>query len=773
MGWDCVTHSDLSWSETTTYACRCGAMFPTTVWRWIDADAHPDLHDAARDRGPLTGECPRCGEEPTAQCTWLSIRPSKAEAVLMVSGDRRADFVEELRAHLARVQERATHVETWLLSPRLQFQDVREETTARRKMPRRSAAPHPIAREEAGTPVPVAARASPRPVAVAGETQRVDSGNAMAGAGIPQPIGATTAAPASVMAPRGTLGALMGTLELSSGRARIRVEVPVGTVDKWREAKLGIVPVHLRGRGYPLLGVRLTAMYLGEKGVVDAIIDAGEPRSSDLFRVLAERFAIEARIEHDGERVTRSVEGQGLEPNAALCLESARGLMARGEYPPADFAKARAALGAESVQDRLEKGPYAISPGSYRHIIGAREAVTALKHLDRISKKDTLARLLEVDGLPMQEYDAIRRRVLEGSLQHGLCAPRRFWRRVVASGLAESLEDYAKELAGNRAAHEGEEGDLEAEDARAAWEAIAQLCRLKNIMMPSPVRTALGLSEPSGPPQSEGGPLSRASGEIIADVPARGPGGDGPLLLAPPRGRSPELDAALGDPGRRLKAAIDVLQGHDQSGDVDAVLDALEDFETDELLAILPDLSDLGPRVVPGLVAKLRSERREVRQAVVILLGMAVDPQTLEALSEHLVWEPTTVWVDVARALGAFGPSAIRVLCQVMARQSTSTAQSRAIDRVARAFAEVALSDGAGAGGQGPGHTAVGALADASDARVSSAARRALASLHDVHDHGAQIRGEIPLAEVTEIRGFSRRAYEAIMVPELEVEAEA
>ena len=34
---------------------------------------------------------------------------------------------------------------------------------------------------------------------------------------------------------------------------------------------------------------------------------------------------------------------------------------------------------------------------------------------------------------------------------------------------------------------------------------------------------------------------------------------------------------------------------------------------------------------------------------------------------------------------------------------------------------------------------------------------------------GAQVRGERPFGEVTEIRGFSRRAYEAIMVPELEL----
>jgi hypothetical protein len=35
------------------------------------------------------------------------------------------------------------------------------------------------------------------------------------------------------------------------------------------------------------------------------------------------------------------------------------------------------------------------------------------------------------------------------------------------------------------------------------------------------------------------------------------------------------------------------------------------------------------------------------------------------------------------------------------------------------------------------------------------------------------MRGEIPLHEDTAVRGFARRAYEAIMVPELEVEAEA
>jgi hypothetical protein len=247
----------------------------------------------------------------------------------------------------------------------------------------------------------------------------------------------------------------------------------------------------------------------------------------------------------------------------------------------------------------------------------------------------------------------------------------------VASGIAEDLDDYATKLADNRAIHEGEEGDLDGEEAAGAWEAIAELCRLKGIVPPAALRRALGLPE-SAPPSSR--PPTHASGEIVSSSPMRSGEIVAGMLGEPAAAaRSPKLEEALRAPSTRLRAATEALQGRSRLGDVEAVIDALEDFETDELLAILPDLSDLGPRVVPGLIAKLRSERREVRQAAVILLGMAVDPQALD----HL------------------------------------------------------------------------------------------ASLEGVRASGAQIRGEIPLSENTEIRGFSRRAYEAIMVPELEVEAEA
>lgn len=599
-------------------------------------------------------------------------------------------------------------------------------------------------------------------------------------AGVPQMIGADTPSPAVPERPP-SLGAYVADLTLDE-TVTVAVQVSSGERDQWESARLSARPIHLRGRGYPLVGVRIVGSYMGQVGCIDGVVDVGSTLATDIFRRLSERFAVTLRLQGGSGPIRRSIVSEDLEPNAALCIESARGILARGEYPPEEFGKARRVLETEPAQVRLAPPEVTITTGAYQHIIGAREAVGALEHLERVSQKDTLARLLEVDGLPMAEYDAIRRRVLEGSLSHGLCAPRRFWRRLVASGLARDLEDYARRLAANRAEYEGEEGDLDPEASHEAWLAIDELCRRKDIPAPPELRQALDLPEPepaspssSSPRGSAESPSSPpppprrfASGEIRSGEITSGTVTT-PAPIAPGADR---LGERLRDPDQRLRAATEVLQGRASPEDLDQVIDALEEFETSELLALLPDLSDLGLRVVPGLIAKLSSESREVRQAATILLGMSREPGAMQRLSEHLVREPTTVWLDVARALGWFGTAAIRSLCQLLHQQAATPHEPLAIDRVSRALAEIAVAQDSGTDTQ-TGRDAVRALAEAADPRVSTAARRAMASLAEVTSWGAQIRGEIPLREVTEIRAFARSAYEAIMVPELEVEAEA
>lgn len=734
-----VDSTDAARSTTRLFACSCGATFP--AWRRVSVDLPEEAAVAERLRrqGPFEGHCPSCGRAAVALGAWLEVDAVARRATLVVPDELRGDVLDVLAAHLAWLRAHVERAEPWILQPELSFLGPGEatarravleesETTAhraRRRPPPERAAPTPM--HEPGTPIPI-------------------------GSGVPQAIASDGVAAA--VPPRRDIGAFVCGLEIEDGVPVIHIALDDERLPKWRDAKLDARPIHLRNRGYPLLGVRVIAAWMGQQGCIDALVDAGQPAAIEVFRLLSQRFALRLVGSAPAGRCVRDVNALGLESNAALCLESARAALTQGDHPPERFRDACDRLVAEGVEDRLSQTKVTIAPGAYQHVVGALEATRALEHLDRVSRKETLARLLEVEGLPMPEYDAIRRRVLAGALEHGIVAPRRFWRRVVASGLAEDLPDYVTKLSRNRELHEGEEGDLEPEQAQAAWHAILDVCERKDIPPPDPLRRALDL--PEGP-RPRATPPSAAAGVIDVREP------DAHTLVV-----------QLTDARTRLRAATELLQSNRSTPEqLEALFDALERFDGDELLAILPELSDLGPRAVVGLVGKLRSDRRELRQAAAILLGMSLDPDALGPLSDALVVEPTNVWLDVARALGGFGPIALRRLCQLLRREANSPREAVAIERVARSFAEIALSDGVGDhGGARPGHDAVAALADAPDPRVSTAARRALATLRDVSESGAAIRGELPLAEVTEIRGFSRRAYEAIMVPELEVEAD-
>ncbi|MCR9166253.1 MAG: CpXC domain-containing protein [Nannocystaceae bacterium] len=736
---------DATWPDSAAYACHCGTMFAVMYWRWVDAQARPDLDARVQQDGPFEGTCPDCGAQARCAGTWLRVDAVAREATLQVAEAQRGSLLRLLREHLDAVESRSHAVRPWMLQPTPVFYDLVESTLR----PRSAVEVVPARSGELVIDMPGLASAAEPPAASPPPAEQ--PGGSMP-PGVPQIIGADTRTPGTFRPP--VLGAYVGELAVEGEAVVARATVDPSERDKWERAHLQARPVLLRDHGYPLLGVRTVASFLGQKAVIDAVLDPGDPASAEVFRVLSQRFAFELVVTpNEGDALSRDAACEGLEPNAALCLESARTLLAREQLPPERYHQARAALGQLDVDARLEPPAETIAAGAYQHIIGAAEATTALEHLDRVSSKPSLARLLEVEGLPMTEYDALRRRVLQGSLDHGLVAPRRFWRRVVASGLVPDLATYASKLCEARAALEGEEGDLEPDAARKAWEAIAELCSRKDLPYPPALRGALGMPEPAAVPDS-GSPPSPASG---------------PVPPPPPSGVEP----ALHDPSQRLKIAAEVLQGK-RAGELEDVFAALDQFDNDELLALLPDLNDMGPQVVPHLIDWLASPRRELRQAASILLGLAQDPTALEPLSEHLVAEETSMWVDVARALGSFGPTALRRLCQVLRVEGGTPNEQRAVERVARALAEVALSDGTvGPRDPSPGHDAVAALADAGDARVRAAARHALATLRSVSESSAAVRGEAPLPENTQVRGFSRRAYEAIMVPEVEVEAEA
>ncbi len=761
-----------SWTVEVTYACRCGVHYRASRWRWIDSEAMAEEAARTRSGGPLRGRCPGCGAPATGQTDWVELEPSKQRCMLILASNQRHAIAELMREHVAAVAERVrigevAVAEPWLLRPLWRFEDESGVTVVRAAGPAVVEDLEETARRRA----PASQGAGPR-VGVPAEAPAV-------GTGVPKAVGANpwpTQAPATPAA--NTYLAVLTMDRPATAEAddeeivTISLDLDAGGRSLWGQAALQVRPIHLRQHGYPLIGVRLVASYLGRMSLIDGVVDVGSEDAGELFASLSRRFRVQLVLRGgDGTSVIRrEVSARDLERNAALCLESARASLARSEYPREAFVKALENLRETPIEGRLRGAAQPLVAGAYRHLISPRETWVALEHLEAASDKGNLAHLFEVDGLSVDEYEAIRRRVLVASVEHGLCAPRRFWRRIIASGLVDDFDDYASKLARARAEADQDGDDLDTEQRGAAWARIAELCDLKQLEYPVELARKLGLEVGDRPrrrsrAESSGRNLSR----MQRDDPNRSRSAAGEIQARPARPASGDMREQLREPELRLRIATAALANGTPEA-VDAVFDSLEHFDEEELLAIMPSLAELGTQAVPGLHAKLESPRQQVRQASAILLGIARDASSIVPLLRSLTREQSRVWLDVARAIGGLGTSALERLC-ALARQAGRgekfpIEQRELLSRIGRAMAEVVIAEG---GADSIALDAVDALAASDESDIAYAAGRALATLHDVSVAGAQIRGERSLPDITQLRGFARRAYEAILVPELDI----
>jgi hypothetical protein len=775
-------------------------VFRASRWRWIDREALPDEADRARHEGPLRGECPSCGTPAMARTDWVELEPSKERALLVLGPQQRHRLIDVLREHTNNVAERINAGELdvadqWLLRPLWRFEEGDNTPTLVR---REFAMPRTV------ESVPSAHAIEPEPptvhaVSVEAEVERDEEDTARRRApepetdGVPKMVGAA-AWPVSVPPVRTTsrltyLSTL--TLDANTGAddeiVTLDLELDEAGRSLWGQAALQVRPIHLRDHGYPIIGVRLVASYLGRMSVIEGVVDVGSEDAGDIFACLSRRFRVLLVLRGEGSStVRREVAARDLERNAALCLESARASLARREYPHDAFRRALEDLGETELEDRLRGAPQTLVAGAYRHLIAPRETWLALEHLEAASDKSNLAHLLEVDGLSVDEYEAVRKRVLAASVEHGLCAPRRFWRRVIASGLSDDFDGYAARLARARYEADQDGDDLDAEQRAAAWARIVELCDLKQLEYPPEVRRKLGIGEPERPRRrvradsGEHATRSAAEGRSAGASAARGRQREADPnrsrsaageIQARPAGRDGQgnLREQLRDPSLRLKVASAALGRGGTPEAIEAVFECLDQFGEEELLAILPAIAELGTQAVLSLHAKLDSSNSQLRQAAAILLSLTRDATSIQPLMRRLLREDSKIWIDVARAIGSLGASALDRLCALV-RQSVRAEmpmdRNELLKRVGRAMAEVVIAEG---GPESITRDTLETLAQSSETEVALAANHALATLHDVSLAGAQVRGERSLSDVTQIRGFARRAYEAITVPELDI----
>ena len=804
--------ADWSWSTEIVYACVCGSYYVAKRWRWIDVKKRAREAQKSLRRGPVVGQCKDCGRFASARLPWVEIDSESQSARLVLAAQHRAELTRVLKQHLDWLETRTERIDSWLLQPQIDFamsgeDDADEEDTnpgrqAPKARPIAVAIASAVEREPARR-TPVIVHQSPLGVEVS-EDEFAAAVNALEAETEDDAVELDAvemevddedvdlaadedddeveldaadfveaddllAATAHAESPPGELvETVVGALMLDAGGVRVTAAMDPHSGEFWRTADVTMRPVLLRDFGYPLIGVRAVAEGIGHRAVVDAVVDIAEPGTEDLFLQLARQFHVTlALVDERGAPIDeRIISSDSLSRNASMCYEGARGMLAK--QPSADFEQALRRLAATELDKRLTPAKYPVEVVDTIELASPARVWEALDFLDDLSKKENLTHLLEVEGLSVSAYEDLRRRVLAASLEFGLTPATRFWRRVIGSDLVDNAEDWVNKLIEARQdSVDGGVDDLSPVQSGEAWHRIRDLCHRKRVAEPAALKAVFSTDGGKAPVmrmrRSTQPPVS-ASGEIGGDDSSKKPSRRKPRS----RGRVRNSGADLQNPKLRLARATDILSGSMVSPQaLGLVFDALDEFDIGELLAILPNLSELGPKVVPGLVDKLAAPRRELRQAAAIILGLIGDRRAVEPMIRRLVEERTSVWIDVARALGSFGPRVIGPLCDLL-QETPARERDFTVKRVARAMGEVVISDGDDEGG--PGRVAVEALVDVGDPALSGSAREALATLKDVRSAGEMARGERPLDEDTVVRGFSRLAYEAITVPEMEVD---
>ena len=215
---------------------------------------------------------------------------------------------------------------------------------------------------------------------------------------------------------------------------------------------------------------------------------------------------------------------------------------------------------------------------------------------------------------------------------------------------------------------------------------------------------------------------------------------------------------------------IDVVQGNFVSREqVEALQPGMSRQQVREILGT-PLVTSLfhADRWEYVFTIKRPGEEPQTRKLTVFFKGDALERSEGDTTPTEIIWpnpefdNNITVYGPEVRSLAASGVREVTLL-----RGAAPEAKEALGQRVARTFAELVVSDGDAPGGAG--RLAVENLLEVADPTVSSAARRALATLADVR---GEARGTGGGADDREIRRFSTRAYEAITTPELDADGD-
>ena len=766
-------------TESLHYRCPCGALFATDVHRVVNATRDPDLTAAFLAGTLARATCPTCAQRSDVQVPVVYHDETERRFVLVLPPALRHRELEERAELLVALARDAGHN---LPSYVVEFTVVFGA----------AALAAPV--EE----VPLESAAVTAPLPGEGEVQAVieDSTNRMALA-----VDRSRLPDKDEAVERWALSRTPAAYAVSAD-GEVRLLLKVG--ERLPTGPLDVRLLLHRLPSYPLAAITVGVAEGDEPHAV--FFDVDRPEDRQALTVLAQDFRLVLDFyDEEYEPVMRREIVVPLASNARYVLAVADEQLAQLPEGRRSFEAAIAAFRAPGF-DRFGRRDPRLDEGSFVSLPMPAAVQQALGVVAGWSEPSNEDHLLLVRSFPLDWWRAIRGRVVERAVEHGLVLSGPLMDVALVESQGSRRELVARLLAAFAdLCSLPETNDLGPDQIAANWRALFILCdeeglpvdaHIAEVARQTPgvrpfyqgesasLRPPLGealvvvqprrlLSDESAVPTLNELVAAAQSSRLVrpATPTGRAPYEETGRVLVDddasadePAGRSPPLrpDFAsanltdlldlLDDKDLRLGAALELVRRADALA-VGPVFGAIRRMTRSEAVRVLPAVIQFGEHALPHLVDGLRSRKAYLRQGCALALGVMKSADGIDALCDLLVGEPTEVWKEVARGLGEIGSAAVMPL---LARLRDPQAQDPdVLERIAWALAHIAAK-----GGRGAVETAAGGR----DVGAAETARRALELAAAARENDAQVHGRLA-GDVTVNRAFSKKFFEAMDGP--------
>jgi HEAT repeat protein len=322
--------------------------------------------------------------------------------------------------------------------------------------------------------------------------------------------------------------------------------------------------------------------------------------------------------------------------------------------------------------------------------------------------------------VPRNVIDATIRRVVRAAVAFGIALPKELATLAIehrASSDAPSLVRY--QLLAFKQRIESGENDLGSSATRKNWQKLLAQAETHNVEVDDATRALA------------------ASDTTLSTRP------DAPRSSRPLEGlAAAELKAKLAVPADRLEAIRELcVRGHTSA--IEPVFGVIAEVEGEQQASAVAALLGFGEGACDGLLRLLHGANENLRQLAALALGRMRLRRALLPLLQQLDSEESAIHSEIARAIGDFGPGALRMVQRAVAGASHA-------ERLALALAHLANHGSA---------KEVEKLENDPDLAVASVARKAMAKRSRVEWQDLAVRGQRTLNDAEPAALLSQAFY--------------